>query len=405
MSVQTLKGFRDFLPSEAQKRRFLRSRMEQIFEKWGYQPLETPTVEPLELFAGEIGEDEQLFYRFKDWGDRDVMLRYDQTAPTCRVIGEKFNDLVFPFRRYQIQPAFRAEKPQKGRYREFTQADLDIFGVASPTADAEIIAVTLDLCRSLGFTKAVALINNRDLMKDIPYPAIAAIDKLEKIGAEKVISEMISKGIAKEQAEKYLEKVKNIKPDSVINTIFSYLKDSGIPDDWYRFEPTLARSFSYSQGPIWEIVIPGYTAGSVGGGERYDKLLERISGRDIGATGIGIGFDRLLEACEQFNLIPPLSSVPRVLVSVFSKELYSPAIQLSSSLRQSGIPVEIYPDPDTKLDKQFKYASRRGIPYVAVLGPEEIEKNLIGLKYLETGVQSRLTLENTVSLLQTLPNL
>jgi len=147
---QTLKGFRDFLPKEAAQRQWLRNIMSKVCETWGYEPLETPTLEPLELFAGQIGEDEKLFFKFKDQGGRDVALRYDQTVPTCRVIGQYNNQLIYPFRRYQIQPTFRAEKPQKGRYREFTQFDIDIFGVASPSADAEVIAVTLDIYKKLG---------------------------------------------------------------------------------------------------------------------------------------------------------------------------------------------------------------------------------------------------------------
>ena len=177
---RTLKGFRDFLSKEAMQRQWLKNKMIEVCELWGYEPLETPTLEPLELFAGQIGEDEKLFYKFKDQGDRDVALRYDQTVPTCRVIGQYVNQLVLPYRRYQVQQVFRAEKPQKGRYREFTQFDIDIFGVATPLADAEVIAVTLDIYRRLGFKTATVIVNNRDLMKDIPYTAIASIDKLKK---------------------------------------------------------------------------------------------------------------------------------------------------------------------------------------------------------------------------------
>src|SRR4030042_7163728 len=152
--LQTLKGFRDFLPEDALKRQWLKDKLCRIFEKWGYDPLETPTLEPLELFAGQIGEDEKLFFKFEDQGGRKVALRYDQTVPTCRVVGQYAQQLIMPFKRYQIQPAFRAEKPQKGRYREFLQADADIFGVESPYADAETIALSLDIYRSLGFPKA-----------------------------------------------------------------------------------------------------------------------------------------------------------------------------------------------------------------------------------------------------------
>src|SRR3989339_1258119 len=190
---QTLKGFRDFLPKEAAQRQWLRNIMSKVCETWGYEPLETPTLEPLELFAGQIGEDEKLFFKFKDQGDRDVALRYDQTVPTCRVIAQYQNTLTLPFKRYQIQPAFRAEKPQKGRYREFTQVDADIFGIKTPDADAETIALSLDIYRRLGFKRALVRINSRALFKDMPYEAIVSIDKIKKIGDDGVLAEMNKK--------------------------------------------------------------------------------------------------------------------------------------------------------------------------------------------------------------------
>ena len=177
---QLLKGFRDFLPKEAVKRQWLKEKIRATCESWGFEPLETPTLEPLELFEGQVGEDEKLFFKFEDQGGRQVALRYDQTVPTCRVVGQNYQQLTMPFKRYQIQPAFRAEKPQKGRYREFLQCDADIFGDESPFADAEVIALSLDIYRRLGFKQAKVLINNRELVKDIPYPAIAAIDKLKR---------------------------------------------------------------------------------------------------------------------------------------------------------------------------------------------------------------------------------
>ena len=398
--IQTLKGFRDFLPEEARKRAWLKEKMIAVFEKWGYQPLETPTLEPLELFQGQIGEEEKLFFKFKDQGDRDVALRYDQTVPTCRVIGQYYNQIVFPFRRYQIQSAFRAEKPQKGRYREFTQADLDVFGIASPLADAEIIATTLDLYKTLGFKKTVALINNRDLLAGIPYPAIAAIDKLKKIGPEGVIAEMVAKGISKTKAQEYLNIVRSLKSDDKLNQIFNYLKESGFPEDWYKFEPTLARSFSYSEGPIWEIIIPEYGAGSVGGGERYDKLVETISGQKIPGTGIGIGFDRTLEALEVCQLLPKFDSISKVLVMVFSPELIFQSIKVANLLKQNNIATEIYPDPQVKLDKQLKYADRMSIPYAIIIGPEEVASDTVVLKNLYTGSQEKISQNSLISQLK-----
>jgi len=402
--LQTLKGFRDFLPEEARKRAWLREKMIKVFEKWGFEPLETPTLEPLELFAGEIGEDEKLFFKFKDQGGRDVALRYDQTVPTCRVVGEYYDKIVFPFRRYQIQSNFRAEKPQKGRYREFVQADIDILGVASPIADAECVAVSIDLYKTLGFENVVAIINNRDLLKGIPYPVIAAIDKIKKIGKDGVIQEIVGKGFDKKQAEEFLEKVENIKPDETLRIIFDYLEKSGFSKENYKFEPTLMRSFSYSQGPIWEMTIPQYSTasfgGSVGGGERYDGMVERITGRKIPGTGIAFGFDRTLEALEMNSMLPELKSASKVLVTVFSSELLTKSIEVAKKLRDAGINSESYPDDSTRLDKQLKYADKKGIPYVVIIGPEEVKEDKVVLKNLKTKEQIKTTIENLISLVK-----
>lgn len=398
--TQPLSGFRDFLPSEARKRAWLKDQMVKVFEKWGYEPIETPTVEPLEIFQGEIGEDEKLFFKFTDLGGRSVALRYDQTVPTCRLVGANFSKIVFPFRRYQIQSNFRAEKPQRGRYREFVQADIDIFGVASPTADAETIAMSIDLYKTLGFKKVVALVNNRDLMKGIPYPAIVAIDKLKKIGRDGVVKDMIKKGITKKKAEEYLAKVENLKPDETIKTIFDYLEKSGFSKDSYEFSPTLARSFSYSQGPIWEMVIPQYNAGSVGGGERYDNLMERITGLKIPATGIAFGFDRTLEALEVCKLMPKFVSVTKVLISVFSPDFWDSSIKLANEVRIAGIETELYPEKEAKLDKQLKYADKRGIPYVIIVGPDEMAKGIVTLKDFSSKTQLVVARETLIETLK-----
>jgi histidyl-tRNA synthetase len=395
-TIQTLKGFRDFLPADAAKRKWLRDKIATICESWGYAPLETPTLEPLEIFVGAIGEDEKLFFKFKDQGDRDVALRYDQTVPTCRVIAQYQNTLTFPFKRYQIQPAFRAEKPQKGRYREFTQVDADIFGIKTPDADAETIALSLDIYRQLGFKRALVRINTRALFKDMPYEAITSIDKIKKIGDDGVIREMESKGIELSKAKEYLLYVKNLKPNEEIIFILKYLKNYGFPEDWYEFDPTIARSFSYSMGPIWEVEIPnaGYNM-SVLGGERYDGLLEKLAGRDIGGTGFGLGFDRTLEAADLANLIPTLTVAGQILITIFSEDLRGESLKVAGILRKKGLTIDVYPTTD-KLEKQLKYADRRGIPYVIIQGPEEVGKNVVKLKTMATKEQEELTIEAVI---------
>jgi len=401
-NLQSLKGFRDFLPEEARKRQWLRNRMAEIFESWGYEPIETPMLEPLEIFQGEIGEDEKLFYKFTDQGGRDVMLRYDQTGPTCRFVGENFSKLTFPFKRYQIQPNFRAEKPQKGRYREFLQADIDIFGVESPIADAECIAVSIDLFLKLGFESIMALVSNRDLLKGIPYPVIAAIDKIKKIGREGVIAEIQEKGYSKKQAEDYLNKVCDLRPDEKLKSIFDYLDRFGFKDN-YKFEPNLMRSFSYSQGPIWEMVIPEYSVasfgGSVGGGERYDDMVERITGRKIPATGIAFGFDRTLEALEMNNLMPNREKMINVLVTVFSGDLLTNSIEVTSVLRNQGVNAVVYPDSKVKLERQLKYADKKQFGWVVIIGPDEAKAGEVLLKNMESGEEEKIAREKIASVL------
>ena len=397
--IQTLKGFRDFLPQEALKRQWLKSKLEEIFEIWGYDPMETPTLEPLEIFKGQVGEDEKLFFQFEDQGGRKVALRYDQTIPTCRAIGQYSNELTMPFRRYQMQSAFRSEKPQKGRYREFMQCDADIFGIASPLADAEVIALSLDIYKRLGFKKAIVLINDRELLKDLPYEAIVSIDKLKKIGKDGVLGEMVAKGIPQDKAVEYFDFVTLLKPNERINFILNYLKEYGFDESWYRFEPTLARSFSYSSGPIWEVEITDSTGGSVLGGERYDNIVKSISNIDVPGTGFGLGFDRTLEALEEFGLIPELKTNSVCLVTVFAPELLNESIKVASTLRENGINTEIYPDENTKLEKQLKYADKKQIPYVIILGQDEVDNNVVTLKNLETKEQKKVTINEVCKLL------
>ena len=399
-NLQTLKGFRDFLPSDVYKRQWVKDIMVKTAEAWGFEPIETPTLESYEVFKGEIGEDEKLFYKFTDHGDREVMLRYDQTVPTCRYVAANQNDLVFPFRRYQTQSVFRAENSQRGRYREFTQFDLDIFGVSGPSADAEVIAVNLDTLLKIGFKKPVIIFNNRDLMKDIPYDAIVAVDKLKKIGRDGVIADMIKKGISNTDANKYFDAIANIQPDETIKTIISYLEKSGFGSEYYRFEPTLARSFSYSQGPIWEIVIEDYTVGSVGGGERYDGMMERLTGLQMPATGMAWGFDRTVEAADQLGLIPALKTKTQVLVTIFAPDLQGLALKAAQTLREAGINTELYPDPTAKMEKQLKYADKKSIPFAVVIGQEEIDKNLVTLKNLATREQTTIAIDEAIAKLR-----
>lgn len=398
ITPQTLKGFRDFLPEEAMKRQYVTDIIRKTFELYGFEPIETPAIEYLEIFSGNIGEDEKLFYKFKDIGGRDVALRYDQTVPTCRVIAQYPDKITLPFKRYQIQTVWRAEKPQKGRYREFLQCDADIFGVEDAEVDAETIALSIDIYRNLGFKNIKAIINDRELYQDVPYKAIVAIDKLEKIGEEGVLQELESKGFSKVSARQCLEEVRNKKPNERLNKIFKFLDDYGL-QNYYLYKPTLARSFSYSTGPIWEIVVEEFSGGSLLGGERFDSLVSRFSKQSVPGTGFAVGFDRTVLAMDELSLFPPMQTKTMVLVTIFSGELLPYSQKLAQKLRSNNINTDLYPDPSDKLDKQLKYADKKGIPYVAIIGPQEATENTVTLKNLKTKEQKSVKIEELSSIL------
>ena len=395
ITPQTLKGFRDFLPIEAMRRQYVINIIRKTFESYGFEPIETPAIEYLEVFTGNIGEDEKLFYKFEDTGGRKVALRYDQTVPTCRFIAQYPDKITMPFKRYQIQTVWRAEKPQKGRYREFLQCDADIFGVDDRASDGETIAMTIDIFKNLGFKKPIAIINDRALYKDIPYKAIVVIDKLEKIGQEGVINELIKKGYSSEEAKKLLGQVALSKPNEDLKTIFKFLDDYGMKEN-YQFKPTLARSFSYSNGTIWEIVVDEFKSGSLAGCERFDSLVSRFSNQNVPAVGFAVGFDRTVLAMEELSLFPDIKTTSKVLVTVFEKNLLNQSQKTAQILRKNKINTDLYSDPNIKLDKQLKYANKKNIPYVIIIGPEEVAKNVVKLKDMKTGEQEELTLEEVI---------
>ncbi len=399
ITPQTLKGFRDFLPKDAIKRQYAIHIIRKTFELYGFEPLETPALEYLETFSGNIGEDEKLFFKFEDQGGRKVALRYDQTVPTCRVIAQYPEEIKLPFKRYQIQTVWRSEKPQKGRFREFLQCDADIFGVDNRTADAETVALTIQIFKNLGFKRPIALINDRALYAGVPYEAIVAIDKLAKIGDEGVVKELVQKGYSKEDAEKLLSDTKNKKPNAELQKIFDYLDTYGMKDN-YRFEPTLARSFSYSTGTIWEIIDENFPTGSLCGCERFDSLVGRFSKRNVPGVGFAVGFDRTLVAMEDLNLFPPLTTTTDVVVTIFAPELLKNAQEITMKLRAAGIATDIYPDCDVKLDKQMKYADNKGVRYLIVQGPDEAGRGVVKLKTMATRQQDELTIEQVIEKLK-----
>ena len=413
MNIQTLKGFRDFLPLEARKRQFVLDKIKTVFTSFGFEPLETPSLEYEELLMGKYGDEgDKLMYRFEDNGARRVAMRYDQTVPLARVIAQYQNQLPLPFKRYQMQPVWRADKPQKGRFREFMQCDADIIGVDTPLSDAEIIISAGKAIEALGFKNFKILINDRNIfsnlttafeqsVKENELPmVIRAIDKLKKIGEEKVIEELVENGLSTERATYILQTLMDQQPTMRLKMIFHLIKQMGLKAEQFVFLPTLARGLDYYTGLIFEIEIEGYTVGSVGGGGRYNNLIGMFAGKQIPAVGFALGFDRLLEAMEEQQLFPMDLQQTKVLVSIFNIDFEDKAVAISSLLRANSINAELYLDSNVKMEKQLKYADAKQIPYVIIQGPDEVEKNVVILKNLAAREQQTLTIDEVSKILQ-----
>lgn len=396
---QTLKGFRDFLPEKMLKREDVLKKIQHVFKLFGFDPLETPALEYGETLLGKYGDEaDKLLYRFTDRGEREVGLRYDQTVPFARVVSQYKNELAFPFKRYQIQPVWRAEKPQKGRFREFLQCDLDIAGSSSLLADSEILTTAFTALKELGFLEVQILINDRTIFEklNLSKKQIIILDKLEKIGEEKVIEELAQTGT--DNPTELVKHLKEIPPTPTLLKIFRYLSDFGLMEKKdFVFTSTLARGLDYYTGSIFEIKLPGYTAGSVAGGGRYDGLMSQFVQENIPAVGIAFGFDRIMEAMEQNHLLTANKTNTDVLISPLDSASISYAYTVARVLRKGNIPTEIYLDPDVKLEKKIKYADKKGIPYVAILGEEEKKSETVTLKTLKDRTQVRLPLHELAS--------
>ncbi len=390
LEPRTLKGFRDFLPEQARKRQYVIDALKKVFESYGFEPLETPILEYEEVLAGKYGDEgEKLMYRFEDNGGRRVAMRYDQTVPLARVVAQHGNMLSMPFKRYQIQPVFRAENTQKGRYREFVQCDIDTVGLESAATDAEIIAVAAKSFEELGFKNSKILVNDRSVFGDLKPTAITIIDKLKKIGEEKVKQELIEKGFD----PKSLSEIKNTPPPESLKLAIKIATKMGVVREQIVFEPTLARGLDYYTGLIIEVESPDYPSGSLGGGGRYDKLLGMFANKQIPSVGFSFGFDRTIEAMEDLGLFPPESQTTKVLITIFSLEYADKSMEITNSLRAKNINSEIYLDAKTKMEKQLKYADQKNIPYVIILGPKELEKNVVTLRNMKTREQKEVTLD------------
>lgn len=404
---QLLKGFRDLLPAEKRKRDYVATIIRSVFERFGFEPMETPTLEYADLLLGKYGQEaDKLVYTFEDKGERRVGLRYDQTVPTARVLANYQNELPKYFRRYQIQNVFRADKPQKGRYREFTQCDCDIFGSTSPLADAEILAVYYTVYQELGIDSFQLEINDRQTLISTLSPfatpevtvfsLIQSIDKLDKQTPNEVADELVNKGLSRDVAEAALVTIEKAAMSANLQAIVDMAVSLGIPRSALIFNPKLARGLDYYTGLIFEGKIPEYGIGSVGAGGRYDNLVNDLSGLQMPAVGFGLGFDRTVEAADQLGVIPTANTGTQVLVTIFDESQLARSLETAAQLRVAGIKTEVYPALD-KIGKQFKLADQKKIPYVVIIGEEEATQGKVMLKNMNSGDQTLVTIDEAIT--------
>ena len=399
---QVLKGFRDYLPQEQLARKKIISKISEVFERFGFAPLDTPSLESYELFKGKLGEDEKLMYKFTDLGDREVALRYDLTVPLVRVVAS-YPQLPKPFKRYQIAPVWRADKPQKGRYREFVQCDIDIVGTDSILADMEVIASMNAAYKSLEIGNFQVKFNDRKLVdqalttlkisKSQITDFMRTLDKLDKIGEKKVKESLAEQGFAENLLPEYSKLMDKLSKDRVIE-IQNML--SGLGVEQMKFDKFLMRGLDYYTGIVFEFILlekPEF--GSVGSGGRYDELVEKTTGIKTPAVGGSIGLDRLFAALEEMGDITPRTAA-EVIVFNMDKNLIPEYLNITTNLRNNGIDTEIYYET-AKLDKQFKYAEAKNIQVAIIFGMDESKKRKVNLKNLKEKEQVTVDMDDLIT--------
>lgn len=451
MKPSTPKGTRDFGPEEVARRNFIFSIIKEVFSLYGFQPIETPSFENSETLLGKYGEEgDRLIYRILNSGDylskvddqtyeeknslkissiiSDRALRYDLTVPFARFVVQHQNDLVFPFKRYQIQPVWRADRPQKGRFREFYQCDADVIGSDSLWQEVEFIRLYDTVFDRLGLKGVSIKINNRKILSGIAeiigaeerlIDFTVALDKLDKIGVEGVEAEMKEKGISEEAVEK-LSPLLNLSggPSEKLAEMKAFLKDSeigkegveelefvvdtigelGLKSSSLVVDITLARGLNYYTGIIIEIGAPeGVKMGSIGGGGRYDDLTGIFGLKNMSGVGISFGLDRIYLVMEELDLFPEaITGGSDVLFINFGDKEALYALKAVMSLRENGVKAELYPD-QVRMGKQMGYADRRKIPFTVLAGEKEMEKNVFTLKNMNSGDQQTLGLEELIA--------
>ena len=413
------KGMRDFLPQEMIKREYVFNIVREVFHLYGFEPLQTPVLELRETLMGKYGEDAEklIFEAQHPGGKEELALRYDLTVPLARVVAQYQNEITLPFRRYQLSPVWRAERPQRGRYREFYQCDADIVGVAGSAADAEIVGLIVTALTRLGFNQFSVKINNRKLLTAIGQYAglegeplfnlYRSIDKFDKIGADGVREELNTRGIPAEVTARimglitarnpgleqldYLDEFLHNLPIAreaigELRDLSDHLTAANVSLQNYEFDFTMVRGLGYYTGPIFETSITEPNLGSVTGGGRYDDLVGLFRGESIPTTGTSLGIERIIDLMDILNLYPAHigGTVVQALVTIFGDETRAEATRLVSELRAAGVRSELYLQ-GKNIGKQINYADKKGIPLVVLLGTDEIAQGNVKLKRLRDG--------------------
>ncbi|HSR68934.1 MAG TPA: histidine--tRNA ligase [Acidobacteriota bacterium] len=415
------RGMRDILPEQMIKRQYVMDVVSQVFQKFGFEPLQTPAIELYETLMGKYGpEAEKLIYQtFHEGGSEELALRYDLSVPLSRLVG-MHPQLAMPFKRYHIAPVWRAERPQRGRYREFYQCDCDTVGSSSMLSDAETINVIYAILERLGFTEFSIHINHRKVLNGIgqfagvPEEQLAglyrSIDKLDKIGLQGVKKELADNRIPEPAVDRLLdllqtegrnrELIDNLEEPlggleearqglQDLEQILDYLEALGVPEEFYTVKFAMVRGLEYYTGSIYETTVrQSKITSSVTGGGRYDKLIGMFREESLPAVGTTIGIERIIDIMEELDMFPSQvgDTVVEVLVTLFGPEQAKASLSMADRLRQAGINTELY-SLDYSLRSQFKYANRKNIPYVVVIGPDEAEQQRATVRDFVSGEQ------------------
>jgi histidyl-tRNA synthetase len=412
------RGMRDFLPEDVRRREFVIGVVEDVYRRYGFEPLETPALENIETLTGKYGEEgNKLIFKVlrrgehESSGETDLALRYDLTVPLARVVAEHRGALPKFFKRYQIQPVWRADRPARGRFREFYQCDVDAIGSTSPVVEAEMLSAVSEVLQKLGFADFTIQLNHRALLTallngagidvSLHSTALVAIDKLDKIGRDRVSHDMMARGVGEQSAREVLDAFEDVDTfDRLVaqeeggaaarQNVARILElcDASPAAGHVQLTPRLARGLSYYTGAIMEASVPDL-AGSLGGGGRYDGLIGMFSGEQIPACGFSLGLERILVVMTERNMFPAhlVTAAADVMVTLFEGEPIEQSLKLANEIRAAGLRVDMYPEPD-KLGKQFKYAAVRGVTFVTVEGGDERARGEVTVKNMKTGEQS-----------------